>query len=651
MAGAAASGDKKPPRPFVSGSGALPTAATAHAALPIRAFESLSCPASGGVPRKRDAVNAAAREAFAAAAHGHGTVLNRNNSKALRARYERLLRLYRVSRVIHATLEPQDALRRIVREAVRLVGASSGSVALVNPTTGLLEILAAQGLPAGAAALKLRVGEGITGWVARTGQPARVGDVTRDPRYVPVRASVRSELAVPLAVRGEVRGVLNVDSDQPDAFDAADQETLVALAAEAARVIENTWRFEQWRLKARLLESLVSVSRTLNSTLNLDEALAAITREACQLMQAKVCSVMLLDATGAWLEPRASFGAGPAYTRRPPVSVDESLVGVVVRRKKPVQVENVQVSGRYQNVALARAEGLVSLLSVPLVFQERAIGVLNVYTGAPHVFSNDEVRTLSAYAELSAIAIEKARLHERIVEAEDQLRQTEKWSALGLLAAEIAHEIRNPLAVLKMLWHSLDVRFAPDDPRAEDARRIGDTLEHLDRILERMLGLARGAEPQFAPVNLNALLEELGLLVRHKLAQARVKWNARLQPGLPPVRGDAVQLEQALLNLVLNAVEAMPDGGTLTVRTRAMRRPASAAAPTHVWIQIADTGAGIAPEQARASFRAPLPTTKPRGTGLGLAIVGRVMEAHRGRAHIQRRRPRGTVVTLELPVA
>ncbi|MDW8310084.1 MAG: ATP-binding protein, partial [Verrucomicrobiales bacterium] len=338
------------------------------------------------------------------------------------------------------------------------------------------------------------------------------------------------------------------------------------------------------------------------------------------------------------------------YNRRPPVSVEESLVGVVVRRKKPVQVENVQVSGRYQNVELARAEGLVSLLSVPLVFQERAIGVLNVYTGAPHVFSNDEVRTLSAYAELSAIAIEKARLHERIVEAEEQLRQNEKWSALGLLAAEIAHEVRNPLAVLKMLWHSLNLQFAPGDPRAEDARRISDTLEQLDRILERVLGLARGAEPQFAPVQLNALLEELGLLVRHKLAQANVTWQPRLQANLPTVRGDAVQLEQALLNLILNAVEAMPRGGTLTVRTRAVRRPPTAPAPTHVWIQIADTGAGMAPEQLRGSFRAPLRTTKPRGTGLGLAIVGRVVEAHRGQARIERRRPRGTIVTLEFPV-
>ena len=339
---------------------------------------------------------------------------------ALRLRYERLNLLYQVSNVIHSTLDSQEALQLIVSEAVHLMRASSGSVVLVNPTSGFLEIHASQNLPASAARLKLRVGEGITGWVARTGKPARVGDVTQDPRYVAARRGVRSELAVPLEVNGEVRGVINVDSDRENVFSADDQELLQELAVQAAKVIHNTWLYEQLRLKARLFESLASVSRTINSTLNLDEALRAITREVCVLMRARMCSLMMLDESREWLDLRASYGAGEAYIKKPRLGVEDSALGVVVRRKKPFQVGNVQTSSRYQNVETARREGLISLLSVPLLFAGQAIGTLSVYTGRPYNFSNEEVRILSALAELSAIAIEKARLYERIVDVEEQ---------------------------------------------------------------------------------------------------------------------------------------------------------------------------------------------------------------------------------------
>ena len=118
----------------------------------------------------------------------------------LKARYERLNLLYQVGNVLHSTLEPQEALQLILDEAVRLMRASSGSIVLLNPTNGFLEIHASMGLPDTGAQLKLRVGEGITGWVARTGKPACVGDVSRDARYVMLRPEVRSELAVPLEV-------------------------------------------------------------------------------------------------------------------------------------------------------------------------------------------------------------------------------------------------------------------------------------------------------------------------------------------------------------------------------------------------------------------------------------------------------------------
>jgi signal transduction histidine kinase len=566
------------------------------------------------------------------------------------SRYERLQLLYQVSNVIHSTLEPQEALQLIVSEAVRLMHASSGSVVLINPTSGFLEIHASQNLPSAATRLKLRVGEGITGWVARTGKPARVGDVTQDPRYVMARRGVRSELAVPLEVNGETRGVLNMDSDRADAFTTEDQELLQELAVQAARVIQNTWLYEQLRLKAHLFESLASVSRTINSTLNLDEALQAITREAGVLMHARMCSLMMLDESREWLDLRASYGAGEAYLNKPRLPVDDSLLGVVVRRKKPMQVANVQESSHYQHVEVARCEGLVSLLSVPLIFAGQAIGTLSIYTGRPYSFSNEEISILSALAELSAIAIEKARLYERVVDVEEQLRQNEKLSALGLLAAEVAHEIRNPLTVMKLLYHSLDLKFPDGDPRAKDARIIDAKIEHLNKIVEQILAFARTTEPKLVPVNLNELVNELGLLVRHKLANQNIRLVRQLQPDLPVVMGDAPQLEQVFLNLILNAAGAMPGGGTLTVESKAIRLPRSNPRATHVTVEFRDTGGGMSKEVQKRAFTAVLSTTKAKGTGLGLAIVGRIIETHHGNVRIKSQIGSGTTIRITLPV-
>jgi signal transduction histidine kinase len=558
--------------------------------------------------------------------------------------------LNQVGSVIHSTLDPQEALQLILKEAVRLMRASSGSMVLLNPTNGLLEIHASHGLSAQAAELKLPMGAGLTGWVARTGKAARVGDVTRDRRYVMVRPEVRSELVVPLEVKGEVRGVLNVDSDLAEAFSADDQELLEALAAQAASVIHNTWLYEQLRLKVGLFGSLFTVSQAINSTLNLDDALKVITQEAGVLMRAKMCSLMLLDPSGQWLDLRASYGAGPAYLNKPRLATDESLLGIVVRRKKPMQIENVQSSSRYQHVAVARLEGLVALLSVPLLFAGQAIGTLSVYTGQPYSFSDDETRILSALAELSAIAIHKARLYERVVDVEEQLRLNEKLAALGLLAAEVAHEIRNPLTVIKMLYHSLDLKFPEGDPRGKDARMIGEKIEHLNRIVEQILDFARTTEPRMVPVNLNELIDELGLLVRHKLKHQNVQLERRLQRALPPVMGDAPQLEQAFLNLMLNAAQAMPAGGTLTITSRSLRAPRRAGRPTHVAVEFEDTGPGMTEEQRRRAFTSVLKTTKATGTGLGLAIVGRVIETHHGKLKIKSPPGGGTTVTIILPV-
>jgi signal transduction histidine kinase len=359
--------------------------------------------------------------------------------------------------------------------------------------------------------------------------------------------------------------------------------------------------------------------------------------------------LLMLDTTGEWLDLRASFGAGAAYLNKPRLSVDESFMGIVIRRKKPMQVDNVQSSALYQNVTMARVEGLISLLSAPLVFGGQTIGTLNVYTDEPRSFSNEEVNILTALTELSAIAIEKARLYERVVDVEEQLRQNEKLSALGLLAAEVAHEIRNPLTVMKMLYHSLRLEFSPGDPRVQDDVILREKMEHLNKIVEQILDFARGAEPKMGQININQLLNDLALLIRHKLRNQQIEFVRRLAPDLPDIMGDSAQLAQAFLNLTLNAVEAMPQGGRLTISTRAVTLPRRKKGPSYVLIEFRDTGQGMSEEQRRQRHSSLLSSTKQKGTGLGLAIVSRVVETHRGKVRILSRPGRGTAITVTLP--
>jgi len=236
------------------------------------------------------------------------------------------------------------------------------------------------------------------------------------------------------------------------------------------------------------------------------------------------------------------------------------------------------------------------------------------------------------------------------VDVEEQLRQNETLSAVGLLAAEVAHEIRNPLTVMKMLYHSLDLKFPRGDPRTEDAKIMGQKMDHLNRIVEQILDFTRVNEPVLTEVNLNQLIDDLGLLTRHKLVQQGIRLVRDLQPNLPLVTADATQLEQAFLNLTLNAVDAMPRGGRLTISTRAQKPRAGGVLAKQVVIEFIDTGGGMSEEQRKRAFSSMLKSTKRKGTGLGLAIVRRVVEAHRGKVEIKSRPGKGTLISIILPL-
>jgi signal transduction histidine kinase len=187
------------------------------------------------------------------------------------------------------------------------------------------------------------------------------------------------------------------------------------------------------------------------------------------------------------------------------------------------------------------------------------------------------------------------------------------------------------------------LQFPPEDPRARDAEIMGEKMDHLNKIVDQLLGYARSTEPTFELVDVNDLLDDVLLLTRQKLGQQKIELVRKFGEGLPKVRADRGQIEQACLNLILNAADAMVRGGTLTVSTTRQYEPSSA-----VVLSFADTGMGMAPEKQKQLFE-PFLTTKAHGTGLGLAIVQKIIEAHSGKIEVQSAPKKGTTFRILLP--
>jgi DNA-binding NarL/FixJ family response regulator len=213
-------------------------------------------------------------------------------------------------------------------------------------------------------------------------------------------------------------------------------------------------------------------------------------------------------------------------------------------------------------------EGVASLAAVPLADPKGGLGVLCVGTREIRRFSDAEIRLLTGLAGLAAAALGRARLASRLDQTEEELRNRERLSSLGMLAAEVAHEVRNPLAVVRMLWHSAVRGLPASEAQTRDLQMIETKLGQMNTILDRILNLARSADPEMREVDAAEVVEEVALLTRTKLGSARIRAVLKLPPrGTARIRGDRSLLEQALLNLVLNGMEA-----TRQLRERGYRR-------------------------------------------------------------------------------
>ena len=553
--------------------------------------------------------------------------------------------LYRISSLLCRTDDPNIALESILDEIFNNLDAASASIALINPDTNRLEIEVCKGLPENSRGLQLRLGEGITGWVAMYRKPLLVNDVLSDPRYFTVKDTIRSEMAVPMEYQGGVIGVVNVDSEKAHAFDDDDLKLLTLLTNEATNVISRLWLVEQLKAKAEHLQGLINMAQNLGSKLELSKLLESITGEARNIMKCRLCAVFILSEDGKTLDLKSLSGAPKISGYQEKLKLEDSTVGTAILHRKQIEVHDLRKSEEHHFINIIQSENLVSLLCVPIIYEDDVIGVLNAYTDRPHRFSNEEKRIFSTMANLGAVAIENLRLYARVFAGEDTLRRNERLTTLGMLAAEIAHEIRNPLTVIKLLFESLDLDFKSGDVRKQDAAIIGEKLNQFEDIVSRILSFGKSTEGLHSHLRLSAIIEDTLHLVRLKLEQSKIDLTCETRDSPLVVDGSKGQLQQVILNLIFNAADAMPEGGSLRIISY---RQESAQGPLAA-VEISDSGPGI-PKSIRENVFDSFLTGRNEGTGLGLAVVKRILKSHRGDIEVMDSSSAGTTMKLWLPL-
>ena len=256
---------------------------------------------------------------------------------------------------------------------------------------------------------------------------------------------------------------------------------------------------------------------------------------------------------------------------------------------------------------------------------------------------------LSAWLAVEVYRSSIAPLRVKLVESQLLLERQEKLAALGMLAAGVAHEIRNPLTAVKAWLYIQRKNLVPGTPEFADAEVIGNELVRLERIVKDFLQFARPTDPQLAPVPADQPLREVQALLGPALEKSNIALV--LEPSsAPPVRVDGGQMRQVLLNLVQNAAESIGQSGQITLRARAANRPLGNRLTPVVILEVADTGKGIPPDVQKRLFD-PFFTTKDTGTGLGLSIAARIIEKHGGALQYQTQVNRGTTFGIVLPQA
>lgn len=317
--------------------------------------------------------------------------------------------------------------------------------------------------------------------------------------------------------------------------------------------------------------------------------------------------------------------------------------GEIIIREELAKRVHIRVINNVVNaMSLLEAE-----VSIPLIWKEQLIGMINLsHKFNRDIYSREDMELLSTLANQAAIAIENARLYEDLKRSKSYIRRADRLASLGTLTAGLAHEIRNPLVAIKTLTQLLPDRLDDEEFRNKFLSIASGEVDRISLLVTELLDFARPSDPKLEMENINIILDGMILLVTTEMNKKQINNMKDYDSNLPFVEIDREQIKQVFLNILLNAIEATPRKGKITVRTRSFMKPGG---EPYVQVEFTDTGCGIPSDQLEEIFN-PFFTTKTTGSGLGLSISNQIVRDHRGYIDVESQSGKGSSFFINLPV-
>jgi signal transduction histidine kinase len=401
------------------------------------------------------------------------------------------------------------------------------------------------------------------------------------------------------------------------------------------------------------LRNLVQLSSLVNSSLDTQEALNNALKSVEQSLNAEVSSIFEVDKVKGELFFRLARGPGSEKLKNLRLKIGEGIAGWVAQTEKPLICPDPYVDARFSRQFDAESGFATrSILCVPLKSQDRLVGVLEVLNKKDgQGFHEDDLEILTMLGNMIGPALENAQLYSRLKEkltltmeelkvVEDKLLQTERLAALGKLSKGVAHEVRNPVMIIGGFVRRLQKHLPPDDPALEMIGPILQSVRRLERMVAEIEEFTVLLEPDLQRRDLTEVIDQVLAASAGALEQRRIAVQRRVPPDLPRIPLDEHLMGQALSHLIDNAMEAMPQGGQLSLEVTPE--------PKGLRLILRDTGVGIPPDDMPYLFD-PFFSSKPDGTGMGLTKVHQVISDHRGEIQITSAPGQGTAVNIWLP--